>query len=412
MARPNFTAELRSGAVTKQSAGNWPGGAVTTYSGILTDRCVESASGTNRKSPKGFKPPAAYTFQRRKYTASSGFYNVISQMPSGNLYNHFKWDGDVFGADTEYGFSAGLNSVYTPQGVPQSMIDRALIKARLNLKQQDVNLGVAFAERNRTARLMGDTCLQLANAYRYLRRGQWQKAARELGLHNPKKPRGSSVPQKWLELQYGWKPLLSDVYGSCQALAKLDRHDWRVTAKGTISEPIDVRGDSYDSVDREDLQIGSGRAVGIRGCFVRIDAVPANELMIRLAALGLLNPLEIAWELVPFSFIVDWALPIGDYLQSLDAMLGYSQAYCSISTLERYSNSFTLEDTPPFDPGGSLYTSRWVIRRGASTEEYIRLNRTVPANVPLPTMPRIKDPSSLGHMANGLALLSQVFGGR
>jgi hypothetical protein len=38
--------------------------------------------------------------------------------------------------------------------------------------------------------------------------------------------------------------------------------------------------------------------------------------------LGLTNPLAIAWELVPFSFVLDWLVPVGTWLQSLDATLG------------------------------------------------------------------------------------------
>jgi hypothetical protein len=31
-------------------------------------------------------------------------------------------------------------------------------------------------------------------------------------------------------------------------------------------------------------------------------------------SLGLVNPLEIAWEVVPYSFVVDWFLPVGSYI--------------------------------------------------------------------------------------------------
>lgn len=37
-----------------------------------------------------------------------------------------------------------------------------------------------------------------------------------------------------------------------------------------------------------------------------------------------LNPLQVAWELLPGSFIADWALNVGDYIQSATAMAGLS----------------------------------------------------------------------------------------
>ena len=38
--------------------------------------------------------------------------------------------------------------------------------------------------------------------------------------------------------------------------------------------------------------------------------------------LGLLNPVSLAWELVPWSFVVDWVLPIGSVLSALSAPAG------------------------------------------------------------------------------------------
>jgi hypothetical protein len=38
---------------------------------------------------------------------------------------------------------------------------------------------------------------------------------------------------------------------------------------------------------------------------------------------GLVNPFEVAWEIVPFSFVADWFLPIGRYLSALDVPLRF-----------------------------------------------------------------------------------------
>jgi hypothetical protein len=34
--------------------------------------------------------------------------------------------------------------------------------------------------------------------------------------------------------------------------------------------------------------------------------------------LGLLDPLSVVWENIPYSFVVDWFIPIGDYLSMLN----------------------------------------------------------------------------------------------
>lgn len=223
----------------------------------------------------------------------------------------------------------------------------------------------------------------------------------ELGITSrARQPRGSNVPNKWLELQYGWKPLLSDVYGAADALSKRPAGDWRITVKATETEKVDVT--RVIPLNYADSSVC--RAEGLKGAFVRIDALPQNAATIALSSLGVTNPLEVAWELVPFSFVVDWFLPVGDYLQSLDALLGYS----STGTWASYSRFMKVKWV---DKGLSGTHGSWrYVNNFEGTKEVVRLHRTVSSGVSLPTFPGFKDPRSLGHMANGLALLSQFFG--
>jgi hypothetical protein len=280
--------------------------------------------------------------------------------------------------------------------------NRALIKARLKMKRSDVNLGVAFAERNATARMLGDTAIRLAKAFNNLKRGQVRSAMNVLGISSSKRePRGSNAPRKWLELQYGWKPFASDIFGACNALSKRDKSDWVVTAKAQVREEYKFMK-TWTSLD-----YGNGIADAEVGAFVRIDALPQNDLVMSLASLGITNPLLIAWELVPFSFVVDWALPIGTWLDSIDAMLGYGTSYTSTTTLIRCRWS------------GSGAYGKWAnnpsvtIRNNYKEwKRYVKLVRTAQAGVPLPTFPGLKDPASLSHMANGLSLLASAFGKR
>lgn len=47
-----------------------------------------------------------------------------------------------------------------------------------------------------------------------------------------------------------------------------------------------------------------------------------NPGLRQLNGLGLLNPALLWWELLPYSFVVDWFLPVGDVLTSLTAGIG------------------------------------------------------------------------------------------
>lgn len=363
----------------------------------------ESASGTKRRKPEGWIPPTPYTFSRQRYDRHEGscLYRIINHQ-SGKVEDRRHEVGCVGGRT--FNSLNIFNELYINDvSIPNDWVDRALIKARLQMKDSDVNLGVAFAERSKTAQLLGDTCHRLSDAYRLVRKGRFKQASQRLGITNPQKPRGSTVTSKWLELQYGWQPLLSEVYGATEALAKRDRSDWRVTGKGSWFETVDVSKGAGVG-----LAYGLGTCKGNRGVFVRIDAIPDNEPLRAFASLGITNPALVAWELVPFSFVVDWALPIGDYLDSLDAMLGYGPTWCSISKLTRLRWNHSLQS---FSRRAGHIEDIYRIS-GEGSMQRVRFERTVSRSVPLPSLPRLKDPVSLGHMANGLALLAQVFGGR
>lgn len=400
MARPNFTVQLR-GVYQSRTGDTSPW---ATRSG-LKDRAIENALGPPRsRKVEGWLPPRPYTFEHDSYRFSEGSYSHDYRRNSSVTEKALRVRGNVFGSDTSNGPWYGVNQVCYQSGVPQRFSDQALVKARLAMKRSDVNLGVAFGERKMTAKLLGDTALSLVASARALRKGDWKRAARELGVAPPKNaPRGSNFTKKWLEYQYGWKPLLNDVYGAADALSRRGTHDWRVTGKGSAFENIDIHKELPPGVRVQDG--GIGVAKGVRGVFVRIDAVPTATQS--LASLGILNPALVAWELVPFSFVIDWALPIGSWLESLDAMIGYDNVSCSISSLERFTASYKLRDSI-IDRSARDFDH--VFRSGSATKRYVKLVRSVPASVPLPVLPRLKQPVSVGRMANALSLLTQVFG--
>ncbi len=375
--------------------------------------CRETTVGVRRIKPTGaFIPPTFYTFNRERYDRHTGtlqymrYFNGVVDVTGDTVTG-------CIGVGTGTGLEslAELHTVYSETGIPEAWFDKALIKARLAMKEQSVNLPLVAAESGKTARLLGDTAIKLAKAGRALIHKDIPGCARALGVGTPPRmPRGASIPEQWLEFQYGWKPLLQDVYGSAEALAKRDRSDWIITGKGSVKEKINVVNKITGAEGT--YAYGVGTATGTKGIFIRIDAIPQNNPLHTMASLGVTNPGSIAWELVPFSFVVDWALPVGDFINSFDAMLGYDLAGCSASTFERFqvrhrllSSSYSTEIIE------GTYSHEWR-RTGLARRDYVKLRRDVFTDVPLPLLPRMKDPASLTHMANGLSLLASVFGGR
>lgn len=362
-------------------------------------RFYEHSNGVSRRKPTGFIQPTNYVYTHRVISNAHGSHRMNWKFNGSNFQSFEGVIGFANGVNGRFHSSEHFDSCLSEEdnSTFERVSSAALIKARSALKTSGVNLGVAFAERNKTAKLVGDTATSLFKSLRALKRGQVRHAMDLLGITSSRRePRGSNVPKKWLELQYGWKPLLSDVYNACDALSKRDGRDWRVTVKGRASE-VESRGYTRLSFDAFDMTASRRTS-----SFVRIDAFPSNEVLISLQSLGITNPLIIGWELVPFSFVVDWFLPIGSWLESLDATLGFKDFSCSVSTLTKgvwIGRGRFHEDT------NFVYLNDFV-----EVKHYTNLVRTATQHVPFPKFPRFKDPRSLGHMANALSLLAGVVG--
>lgn len=124
-----------------------------------------------------------------------------------------------------------------------------------------------------------------------------------------------------------------------------------------------------------------------------------------LKRFGLTNPMETAWELTPWSFVVDWVLPVGEWISSLtaDAGLVFNTGTRKVKikgVVKLYGPSGPNPDDPAYAKAGS----QWVAGEFAIKA----INRTVLTE--LPSRNRIlsvKSPLSWAHGIESLALLIQ-----
>lgn len=405
--RPNIT--LRLNPVVTWSARSNKTTNLTNLGNRAAYYVKETNTGVRRRKPSGWIDPTAYTFERDQITACVGTvqYMVAGVPASGSGSWHDGVVGTVPGdAVTRLGdIISNCNLAITDIDAKKDEGLRAvaLTAARNKLKTSSVDFGVAYGERKQTMRLVGDNATRIAKAFTALKRGKTRKAMQELGISNKRRePRGKNVTDKWLEMQYGAKPLYSDVYGACDALEKRNRDDWSVTAKAMRRSVKD-----YGPVQSPYIYAATIMAARVeRSVFVRIDATPKNEAIISLASMGVLNPLTVAWELTYASFVVDWFWPIGNWLDSLDATWGYELRGSSSSLLVRAD--WTVGCVPVKTSGSAKTISNF----STGTRKLVYLSRLTGVGGSIPAIPRFKDPRSWSHMANGLALLASAFGRR
>lgn len=140
---------------------------------------------------------------------------------------------------------------------------------------------------------------------------------------------GQAFDSAWLELQWGWKPLLKDVYELSkliQALSKPRKNRIIVREKkgGSIYSP----NPSMYSV--------SGSLLTKKQIIAYIDEVNFPTMHF----LGLDDPMSVIWELIPLSCIVDYFLPVGNYLAARNFSSSVSGRFVTTKTTKRQGKLF------------------------------------------------------------------------
>ena len=216
---------------------------------------------------------------------------------------------------------------------PSNLEDLAVNQALQNLSNNKAGHGENLAQRRQMDELAGDTMQRIAggvNHFKDKRPRDWLKV-KKLTSFGPK--RLGAIPNAWLELCYGWQPLLADVKGTFDVLKARDKDadTDRVTVKGFRHDVTDVVITSNVSIAGAANPLCRVQYRGNVGVFVRLDYCMVNPALHEIQQLGLVNPVELAWNLIPYSFVVDWFLPVGNYLQAWTADLGYQFLGGSIS---------------------------------------------------------------------------------
>lgn len=288
----------------------------------------------------------------------------------------------------------------------------------LKLKDESCNLSLAFAERKQTESLLTSTMDRIGDsvrAFKAARKGRWKELKR-IYLERERLSSGGRrmtqremqllrIPNAWLEVQYGWNPLMSDVYGAMQAVDKKQRDlayllRCSKNSKQNVPYSYSVSGDWSVNVN------SSGTGTRLEACnTVLYYTLNTNELT-TLASLGLTNPVNLAWELVPFSFVVDWFLPLGDWFNSFDATLGKtfkSGTRTQVMSCPKISLNTAVTGPLP-GPGYSVYET------SKGSFEFFRMHRDVLSAFPSPHPPAFKNPCSPSHVASALSLMASAFG--
>lgn len=323
-------------------------------------------------------------------------------------------------------------------------------KLRERLVGSDFDMSVFLGESHQTLRMIADSAIRIRKGIYHLRRGDINGTLRSLFEGTSRSPLPSTrgallrksdakyAAQNWLELQYGWLPLLSDVKSGAEMMA----HQFSVPAEKRFRVSRTVLGEGRTFSDQGMhfdclvppafpwMQPSPGCPYYLwTNTEYRVQRTKRVTLYVKerpttLQALGLTDPTKVAWELLPWSFVVDWFIPIGQWLNARGLSSIVTGRYVVSSKEVRWAGAPKLQlgGSPPSSADFGAKWKKYAIPGAPSGNFFplgerpsqMRLNysRSVSdeaPSVPLPTFKPLAKAASWQHCANALALLTTAF---
>lgn len=253
------------------------------------------------------------------------------------------------------------------------------------------DLGVSAASVRQDINQLADVTRTLLRIVSAFRSGSVRLAANALGLTSDRQLRrfwGTDVASNWyLAYQFGIKQTIQDVIQAYSIVSETPPDALLARHRRSLKNEFVF---SNQRITSETTQ------TSVYSTHYWIDD-PGLRLLSRL---GLTNAPLVAWDLIPFSFVIDWLIPVGNLLRSFSA-------YSGAEFLSGYHTRFNQHEFVQYPssqyPGGIQPTGPLpaaAVGRGFSFQRY-----------PLRSFPsprlRIRNPFIAGSVPTAAALITQ-----
>lgn len=193
----------------------------------------------------------------------------------------------------------------------------------------------------------------------------------EVLLKKRRRPSGfGGFSSDWLSTRYGWRPLINDIkniIGLVQrwGTEKQERHTGSSFGGYSFTDTnleLDLPGVN----EVRYRKVVDTIEVNPRACVVADIVIPAIQI----------NPIQTGWELIPFSFVVDWVLNVGKTIAALSVLVG-ATSYVACK-------GFKITVTREFEYGLQEPAGGWIsgtcLQTGKSVASY---TRRIPCGIPI-----------------------------
>lgn len=276
---------------------------------------------------------------------------------------------------------------------------KLISRLRAKIEGSDFNLSITVGEGRETLLMLGSTFRRLLTAFRSAKRLDVVSLARALGklplskkqLRAVFRKTGDKASNLWLEYIFGWLPLLGDIE---DGLKKLEHLYAKPNVQRFMARLHKHSEDQYP--DNGTFSVSSPM---VTDCHCQLIAYVTHVNSATLQ--GLTNPMVVVWELTPFSFLADWLIPVGDYLDALNSASGITAKFVLTKKWNRelkWATPVPTHGTKILTPGYIYYRRLEVARNTAPV---------LSAFIGLPQVKSVASFASGKRVLTSLALLRQ-----
>lgn len=301
-------------------------------------------------------------------------------------------------------FSYSMTTIGTPslgQSPPSNNIEEKWWSNQIRSKilNMEINLAQTFAERKQLESMFVDYGGRLIRASRFLRKGDPVGVLNTLlgtrrtshayaGWKDALSETSKTASEALLAYQYGIRPLISDVKGAVSEYYKV-RSGTPLIRKFTASAHASAGKWGGKVQGNQDLYTTQWAQKASVVCWAQFtDGAQAYDTT--AARLGLTNPALLAWELIPYSFVIDWFLGVGNFLEASATITGVQRVGIHVTTR-----------TTETSVGSNL---------GGTSSRYVKtVSREFKTSLPVAHLHIKSNPLSLSHTTSALALIRQAW---
>jgi len=303
----------------------------------------------------------------------------------------------------------GLSPLAVPSNESVLCQNQALANLYQQIKGSSQNLAVDLGEIDQTNGLANGRKRSYRNGPKLaLSGGAWGVIPDAYNAVTTYPVHGANIiGNRYLEWAFGWRPLVNTIWGLVdqQDLFRDTSPTYSVKGRSVRQGQVDSKSGLWAADDKLVVRETDWKIMHEYGVQYRV----SSPELLALQRVMSLNPALIAWELLPFSFVVDWVYDVGGYLEAAEAALGLGLTFHSgyHSSLIRRESRGRWVGNRTYVSGLERLTENVSIQATGTNVEFVRERLWT---FPFPSAPKINPDLGSSSLLATAAYLATFLG--